>query len=157
MVAGADRVRQDIGEHRPDAAASGRWVRGYAKPHGIPVIDFSGGQHKHDLAEEYLAKTTVTELVSDSGWSSSGTGVGCQRKAPYRTKKADALRQPLFVPHSRPRLGASDHQDQRASAVPAQVMLNGHKYIACQARKAGLSFTKEGNCLPGGCPVSVNG
>jgi hypothetical protein len=30
---------------------------------------------------------------------------------------------------------------------PAQVMLNGHEYVACQARKAGLSFTKEGNCF----------
>ena len=30
---------------------------------------------------------------------------------------------------------------------PAQVMLNGHEYVACQARKAGLRFTKEGNCF----------
>ena len=30
---------------------------------------------------------------------------------------------------------------------PAQVMLNGHQYVACQARKAGLSFTKQGNCF----------
>src|SRR5271165_483088 len=30
---------------------------------------------------------------------------------------------------------------------PAQVILNGHEYVACQARKAGISFTKEGNCF----------
>src|SRR3954464_9034126 len=30
-----------------------RRVRGYAKAHGIPVIDCSAGQRKHDLAEEY--------------------------------------------------------------------------------------------------------
>jgi hypothetical protein len=24
-------------------------------------------------------------------------------------------------------------------------MLNGHEYVACQARKAGIQFTKEGN------------
>src|ERR1700751_1928151 len=30
---------------------------------------------------------------------------------------------------------------------PAQVMLNGHEYVACQARKAGIVFTKEGNCF----------
>src|ERR1700682_6337434 len=30
---------------------------------------------------------------------------------------------------------------------PAQVMLNGHEYVACQARRAGISFTKEGNCF----------
>jgi hypothetical protein len=30
---------------------------------------------------------------------------------------------------------------------PAQVILNGHEYVACQARKAGSDFTKEGNCF----------
>jgi hypothetical protein len=30
---------------------------------------------------------------------------------------------------------------------PAQVILNGHEYVACQARKAGISFNKEGNCF----------
>jgi hypothetical protein len=30
---------------------------------------------------------------------------------------------------------------------PAQVILNGHEYVACQARKAGVTFTKEGNCF----------
>jgi hypothetical protein len=26
--------------------------------------------------------------------------------------------------------------------------LNGHEYVACQARKAGIGFTKEGHCCP---------
>src|SRR6202048_3324960 len=30
---------------------------------------------------------------------------------------------------------------------PAQVILNGHEYVACQARRAGILFTKEGNCF----------
>ena len=38
-----------------------RRVRGYAKAHRIPVIDCPVGQRKHELAEEYLAKTTVTQ------------------------------------------------------------------------------------------------
>src|SRR6202008_3657494 len=38
-----------------------RRIRGYAKAHDIPVIDCSAGQRKHELAEEYLAKTTVTQ------------------------------------------------------------------------------------------------
>ena len=37
-----------------------RRVRGYAKANGIPVIDCSAGDHKHGIAEEYLAKTKVT-------------------------------------------------------------------------------------------------
>ena len=38
-----------------------RRVRGYAKAHGIPVIDCPVGERKHELAEEYLAKTKVTQ------------------------------------------------------------------------------------------------
>src|ERR1700730_1678904 len=30
---------------------------------------------------------------------------------------------------------------------PAQIILNGHEYVACQARKVGLEFSKEGNCF----------
>jgi hypothetical protein len=30
---------------------------------------------------------------------------------------------------------------------PAQVILNGHEWVACHARKTGLRFTKEGNCF----------
>ena len=29
----------------------------------------------------------------------------------------------------------------------AQVILNGHEYVACQARAAGIRFAKEGNCF----------
>ena len=38
-----------------------RRVRGYAKAHNIPVIDCVAGERKHDVAADYLAKTTVTE------------------------------------------------------------------------------------------------
>ena len=29
----------------------------------------------------------------------------------------------------------------------AQVMLNGHEYVACQAQKTGIAFTKQDNCF----------
>jgi hypothetical protein len=38
-----------------------RRIRGYAKAQNIPVIDCPAGQHKHDLAEEYLARTKVAQ------------------------------------------------------------------------------------------------
>jgi hypothetical protein len=38
-----------------------RRVRGYAKAHGIPVVDCVAGERKHDVAEDYLAKTTVAD------------------------------------------------------------------------------------------------
>ena len=30
---------------------------------------------------------------------------------------------------------------------PAQLILNGHESVACQARRAGVEFMKEGNCF----------
>ena len=36
-----------------------RRVRGFAKAHGLPVIDCRRGERKHDLAEDYLATHTV--------------------------------------------------------------------------------------------------
>jgi len=36
-----------------------RRVRGFAKAHGIPVIDCGRGERKHRIAEEYLASHTV--------------------------------------------------------------------------------------------------
>jgi len=37
-----------------------RRLRGYAKAHSIPVLDCPRGERKHDIAEDYLAKTNVT-------------------------------------------------------------------------------------------------
>jgi hypothetical protein len=36
---------------------------GCAKAHDIPVIDCSAGERKHDIADDYLAKTTVLEVL----------------------------------------------------------------------------------------------
>jgi hypothetical protein len=46
-------------------------------------------------------------------------------------------------------VGAPDDQDGRACAVAAQVILNGHEYVAVTAQAAGIAFTKEGNCFTG--------
>src|SRR3981189_1404074 len=96
-----------------------RRIRGYAKAHDIPVIDCPAGQRKHDLAEEYLARTKVTPgLVLVLVCRAHAAGVECGPKAPHREKEADALCKPLFVSHPRPRLGPSHDQDQRASSLP---------------------------------------
>jgi hypothetical protein len=95
-----------------------RRIRGYAKANGIPVVDCSVGERKHDIAEEYLAMTKVTRAVSHSGRPCAGTGVGCQRQSSHRAKEADALCQPLLLSYPRFRLGPHHHQDQWASSVP---------------------------------------
>jgi hypothetical protein len=118
-----------------------RRVRGYAKAHGIPVIDCSIGQRKHDLAEEYLAKTTVTRglfLVL----------VG-RAQAPVRDVNAKhhiERKKPMpYVNHYSFHILDTDwgHLTIKISGhppFPAQVMLNGHEYVARQSGRAGLSF-----------------
>src|SRR6201988_3530883 len=125
-----------------------RRVRGYAKAHGIPVIDCPVGQRKQELAEEYLAKTTVTQglflvLVGRAPalvWT-VGAHHHIERKAPapYVNHYSFHILDPDWGHLT---IKISGHPP-----LPAQVILNGHEYVACQARRAGILFTKEGNCF----------
>src|SRR6516225_2007285 len=151
VVAGADRVRRDAGEHLPDA--DGRSLQ----PARSRLRQ--GTRHSGDRLFRRAAQTRSSRgisrqhhghprPVSDLGWPRPGAGVGCERQAPHRTQKADAVRQPLFVPHPRPRLEPSlTIKISGHPPFPAQVILNGHEYVACRACKAGLRFSKEGNCF----------
>ncbi len=125
-----------------------RRLRGYAKAHGIPVIDCSVGERKHEIAEEYLTKTKVTRglfliLVGRARapvWE-VGANYHLERKTPMP-----------YVNHYSfhildPDWGHITIKISGHPPFPAQVMLNGHEYVACQARKAGISFTKEANCF----------
>jgi hypothetical protein len=125
-----------------------RRIRGYAKAHGIPVIDCSAGQRKHDLAEEYLAKTTVTQglflvLVGRAQapvWDVSGKHhIERKKPMPYVNHYSFHILDPDWGHLT---IKISGHPP-----FPAQVILNGHEYVACQAHKAGIVFTKEGNCF----------
>jgi hypothetical protein len=125
-----------------------RRVRGYAKAHGIPVIDCPAGQRKHDLAEEYLAKTTLTQglflvLVGRAQapvWDVNAKHhIERKKPMPYVNHYSFHILDPDWGHLT---IKISGHPP-----FPAQVMLNGHEYVACQARKAGLRFTKEGNCF----------
>lgn len=125
-----------------------RRIRGYAKAHGIPVIDCSVGERKHDLAEDYLAKTKITQglflvLIGRAQapvWDvSPNHHIERKRPMPYVNHYSFHILDPDWGHIT---IKISGHPP-----FPAQVMLNGHEYIACQARKAGISFTKEGNCF----------
>src|SRR5215470_12493721 len=75
-----------------------RRIRGYAKANHIPVIDCPAGERKHDLAEEYMAKTKVTRgVVSHPHRPRTGTSLGYQRQPSHRAEKADALCESLLL------------------------------------------------------------
>jgi hypothetical protein len=125
-----------------------RRVRGYAKAHAIPVIDCSAGQRKHDIAEEYLAKTTLTQglflvLVGRAQapvWDVNAKHhIERKKPMPYVNHYSFHILDPDWGHLT---IKISGHPP-----FPAQVILNGHEYVACRARKAGLNFTKEGNCF----------
>src|SRR5271155_2035334 len=132
-----------------------RRIRGYAKAHDIPVIDCSAGQRKHDLAEEYLGKTGVTQglflvLVGRAPapvWYVSAKHHIERKKPMPPLSRGQALCQSPLVSHPRPGLGHLTIKISGHPPFPAQVILNGHDYVACQARKAGIAFTKKGNCF----------
>ena len=134
------------------AGRFGRRVRGWAKKKDVPVIDCAWGERKHEIAEKYLPK------------ASGQAGVFCilVGRAPYPvwdvrrfgTNGIDLRRKKVqpFVNHYSFHIWDNDwgHVTVKMCGHPpftAQIILNGHEYVACQARKKGLVFSKEDNCF----------
>jgi len=127
-----------------------RRVRGFAKAHDIPVIDCRRGDRKHDIAEDYLAEQAVGSglfiiLVGRAVapvWDvqrSSGGGIHLTKKLSYVNHYSFHIMDAQW-----------GHITIKMAGHPpfgAQIILNGHEYVACQARKRHLTFTKEGNCF----------
>jgi hypothetical protein len=128
-----------------------RRVRASAQAHGIPVIDCKAEDRKHQIAEKYLAEHPVRTgvfliLVARAPatvWkvSRSTAGVICNLE---KTRQ--------FVNHYSFHImdATWGHVTIKISGHPpfgAQVILNGHEYVACAGQKAGLGFAKEDNCF----------
>jgi hypothetical protein len=128
-----------------------RRVRASAGAHGIPVIDCKRGERKHEIAEEYLAEHTVDRgvfliLVARAVapvWevtrSAGGVLVNLAKKRAFVNHYSFHIMDPQW-----------GHMTIKMSGHPpfgAQVILNGHEYVAAAARVAGIGFVKEGNCF----------
>jgi hypothetical protein len=146
-LTGSDETLENVYLMRM-AGRFSRRVRGYAKAHGIPVIDCSVGQRKHELAEEYLAKRKTAEglfliLIARAPapvWTiSANHHIERKKPIPYVNHYSFHILDPDWGHLT---IKISGHPP-----FPAQVMLNGHEYVACQARRAGILFTKQGNCF----------
>jgi hypothetical protein len=128
-----------------------RRVRGWAKANAVPVMDCRAGERKHDLAEEYLQTTKVTR----------GVYLILVRKAPAPVWEVSVSakqhhlerKKPMpYVNHYSfhildPDWGHVTIKIRGHPPFPAQIIFNGHEYVACQGQKAGIGFTKEGNCF----------
>jgi hypothetical protein len=125
-----------------------RRIQAYAKANAIPVVYCQAGERKHELAEEYLQKSTISQglfliLVS-------------RAPAPLWTIKAnhhiEAKKSSCQVNHYSFHIldGQWGHITIKLSGhppFPAQIMLNGHEFVACQGRRAAIPFKKESNCF----------
>lgn len=125
-----------------------RRVRAWAKASAVPLIDCKPGERKHDIAEEHLKKTAVKQgvfliLVARAQapvWDVSPKHhLERKKPMPYVNHYSFHILDPDW---GHVTIKISGHPP-----FPAQVLLNGHEYVACQARKAGIEFTKEGNCF----------
>lgn len=128
-----------------------RRVRAWAQAHGVPVVDCGRGERKHLIAEAYLADHAVTVgvfliLVAKapaSVWEVERSTRGTLRNLVKKTS---------YVNHYSFHIMDREwgHLTIKLSGHPpfgAQVMLNGHEYVACRAQTAGCGFRKEGNCF----------
>jgi hypothetical protein len=128
-----------------------RRVRAVGKANGIPVIDCERGQRKHLIAEEYLATHDVGRgvfliLVAKAvapQWhvtrSKSGVLINLEKRQAFVNHYSFHIMDPTW-----------GHLVIKISGHPpfgAQIILNGHNYVARRAASAGLDFAKEGNCF----------
>ena len=128
-----------------------RRVRAFAKAKDIPLIACAAGEKKYLIAEEYLeAHPSVRDLFLILV-SRAIAPVWNVEKSPDGKIRNLSKKQP-FVNHYSFHIMDRDwgHITIKMSGHPpfgAQVILNGHEYVACGATKAEINFTKEGNCF----------
>jgi hypothetical protein len=151
------RLHDDSDEQLDNAhlmRMAGRFARRVstsAKAHGIPVIDCGRGERKHRIAEDYLATHPVgpgvflilvaraPATVWDVTRSEAGVLINLAKKTAFVNHYSFHIMDPQW-----------GHLAIKMSGHPpfgAQIILNGHDYVAAQARAAGLGFSKEGNCF----------
>jgi hypothetical protein len=133
-----------------------RRLRAWAEANGVPLVDCGRGERKHLTAEEFLADHTPKPglflvLV--------GRAPGVVWHVP-KTKEGKigniARKEPWpYVNHYYFHIMDPDwgHITIRMCGHPpfnAQIILNGHEYVACRARAVEakpVEFVKEGNCF----------
>ena len=128
-----------------------RRVRAFADAKGIPVIDCKTGERKHELAEEYLREHPGVRGVFLILVARAVAPVWDVERTPNGTIR-NLAKKKAFVNHYSFHIVDAEwgHLTIKLSGHPpfgAQVILNGHEYVASQGTKQGLGFTKEDNCF----------
>ena len=132
-----------------------RRLKAWAAANGVPVIYCKAGERKHLIAEEHLAShppsgpgvfMVLAAKAPASVWEvrrpeSTGVIGNIAKKTTYVNHYSFHIMDPAW---GHVTIKMSGHPP-----FPAQVILNGHEYVAATARAAGIGFAKEGNCFTG--------
>ena len=128
-----------------------RRVKAWGATNDVPVIFCKAGERKHRIAEQYLAEHEVgigvflvlAAKAPAPVWkvkrSAAGRIVNIERRREYVNHYSFHIMDPEW-----------GHLTIKMAGHPpfgAQVMLNGHEYVARQAGAAGIAFSKVGNCF----------
>ena len=125
-----------------------RRVRDAAEQRGIPIIEKKPDDRIHEIAQEHRPADPSKEGVfcitvhraPNSIWGVVGT------------KNLDRKKPQPYVNHFAFHIQDSDWGQLTIKVCPhppfnLQVALNGHEYVARQALRQNIPFTKEGNCF----------
>lgn len=150
LMGGSDADLDTAHLMRP-AGRFSRRVRAFADANGIPVIDCKAGERKHELAEEYLREPPAVRGVFLILVARAVAPVWDVERTPNGTLR-NLAKKKAYVNHYSFHIVDPDwgHLTIKLSGHPpfgAQIILNGHEYVASQGAKRGLGFTKEGNCF----------
>jgi hypothetical protein len=129
-----------------------RRVKAWAGANGVPVIYCTAGQRKHRIAEEHLAAHPTSRPGVFLVLAAKAPATVWKVKRSPRGRIASIEKKTEYVYHYSFHIMDPDwgHVTIKMSGhppFPAQVILNGHEYVAAAARAAGIGFTKEGNCF----------
>lgn len=128
-----------------------RRAKAWGAANGVPVVYCKAGERKHLIAEQHLATHEVGSgvflvlvakakaAVWDVKRSKTGVIVNIEKRMAFVNHYSFHIMDPEW-----------GHVTIKMSGHPpfgAQVILNGHEHVACQAQKQQVAFAKEGNCF----------
>ena len=154
LVGGGDAEADAVLDNAHLMRLAGRFarrVRAWAAASAVPVIDCTAGERKHLIAEEYLRTHSVGPGVFMILVSRAPAMVWDVRRSADGAVIGNLARKRTYVNHYSFHIMDSQWGHltiKMAGHAPfgAQVILNGHEYVAVAAQAEGAGFTKEGNC-----------
>jgi hypothetical protein len=152
LLNGGDKTLDDTHLMRM-AGRFSRRVRALAKARGIPVVFCAAATRKHELAREYLAQHPKVRRVFMILIARAPAPVWeVERSAAGKIQEIARPKSLPYVNHLYFHILDLEwgHVPIKMCVYPpfnAQILLNGHEYVACQARKKAMAFTQADNCF----------